>query len=220
VRRAHEDGLRVSTRFETAADFHHAILAGVDEINHLPGFRPEGNNVATYGYLARYEITGADARLADRQRVVVVTTLGQAIQSTFDGKEKEEARRAVREMLVRNLRILKRHLVALAVGSDSFRQTSAPEALNLSKLQVFDNRELLKMWCETTAATIFPKRKIGQLKEDYEANFLVLSGDPLQDFTQTQRSKCTSVQRQLHFPSTTIRIPVPLHQMWTFGEQC
>jgi imidazolonepropionase-like amidohydrolase len=118
---------------------------------------------------------------------VVVTTLGQAIQSTFDGKEKEEARRAVREMLVRNLRILKRHRVALAIGSDSFRQTSAPEVLNLSRLQVFDNRELLKMWCETTAATIFPKRKIGQLKEGYEASFLVLSGDPLQDFTQTQK---------------------------------
>lgn len=187
VRRAHEDGLRVSTHVETAADFHHALLAGVDEINHLPGFRPEGNNVATYGDLARYEITEADARLAARQRVVVVTTLGDAIQSTFDGKEKEEARRAVREMLVRNLRILKRHRVALAIGSDSFRQTSAPEALNLSKLQVFDNRELLKMWCETTAATIFPKRKIGQLKEGYEASFLVLSGDPLQDFTQTQK---------------------------------
>ena len=187
VRRAHEDGLRVSTHVETAADFHHALLAGVDEINHLPGFRPEGNNVATYGDLARYEISEADARLAARQRVVVVTTLGQAIQSTFDGKEKEEARRAVREMLVRNLRILKRHRVALAIGSDSFRQTSAPEALNLSKLQVFDNRELLKMWCETTAATIFPKRKIGQLKEGYEASFLVLSGDPLQDFTQTQK---------------------------------
>lgn len=28
------------------------------------------------------------------------------------------------------------------------------------------------------------------------------------------------VQRQLHFPSTTIRIPVPLHQMRIFGEEC
>ena len=38
------------------------------------------------------------------------------------------------------------------------------------------------MWCETTAATIFPKRKIGHLKDGYEASFLVLGGDPLQDF--------------------------------------
>jgi hypothetical protein len=187
VRRAHQDGLRVSTHVETATDFHHALLAGVDEINHIPGFRPEGNNVAAFGDLARYEISAADARLAARQRVVVVTTLGQAIQWTFEGKEKEEERRAVRELLIRNLQMLKRHRVALAIGSDSFRQTSVPEALNLHKLQVFDNRALLKLWCETTAATIFPKRKIGRLKEGYEASFLVLRGDPLQDFTRVQQ---------------------------------
>ena len=41
VRRAHRAGLRVSTHVETATDFHNALVAGVDEINHMPGFRPE-----------------------------------------------------------------------------------------------------------------------------------------------------------------------------------
>jgi hypothetical protein len=57
-----------------------------------------------------------------------------------------------------------------------------PEALSHARIQAFDNLTLLKMWCETTAFTIFPKRKIGYLKDGYEANFLVLTGNPLLDF--------------------------------------
>ncbi|HYH06683.1 MAG TPA: amidohydrolase, partial [Thermoanaerobaculia bacterium] len=41
VRRAHAAGLRVSTHVETARDFHWAVHARVDEINHLPGFRAD-----------------------------------------------------------------------------------------------------------------------------------------------------------------------------------
>ena len=41
---------------------------------------------------------------------------------------------------------------------------------------------LLKMWTETTAAAIFPCRRIGRFREGYEASFLVLAGNPLEDF--------------------------------------
>jgi hypothetical protein len=47
--------------------------------------------------------------------------------------------------------------------------------------------ELLKVWCETTAETIFPKRKIGHLKDGYEASFLVLHAGPIADFANTQK---------------------------------
>ena len=43
------------------------------------------------------------------------------------------------------------------------------------------------MWFETTAETIFPKRKIGHLKDGYEASFLVLNADPIADFANTQK---------------------------------
>jgi imidazolonepropionase-like amidohydrolase len=49
------------------------------------------------------------------------------------------------------------------------------------------------MCCETTPATIFPERKIGRLQEGYEASFLVLKKDPLENFehvaTTTMRVK-------------------------------
>lgn len=78
-------------------------------------------------------------------------------------------------------------LKSCEVGGFILTKTPLPEALKLNKLRVFDNVTLLKMWCETTAATIFPKRKIGHLKDGYEASFLVLSGDPIQDFTNVRR---------------------------------
>ena len=58
VRRAHRGGLRVSTHVESASDFHGALIAGSDEINHLPGFRPENDDIANgYQDLARYRIS-------------------------------------------------------------------------------------------------------------------------------------------------------------------
>lgn len=204
VRRAHRARLRVSTHVETATDFHNALVAGVDEINHMPGFRAERNDVANYNNnLSRYTISEADARLAARKRVFVVTTLGTTIRWTLDEKEKaSEPRRAVREMLVHNLQILNRHGARVAIGSDSFRQNSLSEALALYSLRAFDNLTLLKMWCETTAATIFPRRKIGYLKEGYEASLLALSGDPLQDFDNVRKIETRIKQGELLSPST------------------
>ena len=48
---------------------------------------------------------------------------------------------------------------------------------------------LLKMWTETTAQTIFPGRKIGELREGYEASFLALEGNPLDDIMNVHRIK-------------------------------
>jgi hypothetical protein len=185
VRRAHRARLRVSTHVETATDFHNALIAGVDEINHTPGFRPENGDWKKYD-ASRFRIAGADARLAARNRVTVVTTLISAIDHALQ-KSAGEPFAEIRNLLVQNLRLLREHGVRVALGSDSYRQTSLAEALNLSKLEVFDNLTLLKMWCETTASAIFPERKIGRLKNGYEASFLVLDGNPLQDFANVQK---------------------------------
>ncbi|HEY0080104.1 MAG TPA: amidohydrolase family protein [Pyrinomonadaceae bacterium] len=185
VRRAHQAGLRVSTHVETATDFHNALIAGVDEINHTPGFRPENDDWTKYD-AACFRISERDARLAARNRVVVVTTLVSAIERALQKKEGEPFNK-LHDLLVQNLQLLKKHDVHIALGSDSYRQTSLTEALHLQKMEVFDNRALLKMWCETTAAAIFPKRKIGHLKEGYEASFLVLNDNPIQDFTNVRK---------------------------------
>ncbi|HKR33243.1 MAG TPA: amidohydrolase family protein [Steroidobacteraceae bacterium] len=182
---AHRAGLRVSTHVETAADFHHALIAGVDEINHMPGFRVERDDWATADP-ARFRISAADASLAAQRRTVVVTTLVSALERILEARAGEKMQ-AWRDLIVGNLRMLRDNSVRLAIGSDSYRQTSMPEGLGLARLGIFDNRSLLQMWCETTAATIFPARKIGRLREGYEASFLILDADPLQDLANLQK---------------------------------
>ena len=43
------------------------------------------------------------------------------------------------------------------------------------------------MWSEDTARTIFPERRIGRFEEGWEASFIVLDGNPLEDFGAVER---------------------------------
>jgi hypothetical protein len=172
VRQVHTAGLRVSAHIDSAADFATAVRAGVDEISHLPGaIFDQGTDEADY------LITQEDAKRAAKKNIFVVTTAniaslfaqGKALEKVQDGQRK-------------NLLLLKRNGVRLAIGSDNYMDTSLEEAMYLRSLNVFDNAELLRMWGVTGAQTIFPDRKIGRLREGYEASFLVLKGDPLKNF--------------------------------------
>ena len=172
VKQAHAAGLRVSTHINSAADFAAAVRAGVDEINHLPGaIFEQGTNEADY--LIRPE----DAKRAAKQGIIVVTTTN--IAPLF---AKGEALAKVQSAQRKNLQLLKQNGVQIAVGSDNYMDTSVEEAMYLKSLNVFDNAELLKMWSVTSAQTIFPRRKIGHLREGYEASFIVLRGNPLENF--------------------------------------
>ncbi len=172
VEQAHAAGLRVSTHIDSAADFAAAVRAGVDEINHLPGaIFEQGTNETDY------LIKPEDAKRAAKQGIIVVTTTN--IAPLF---AKGEALAKVQSAQRKNLQLLKQSGVHIAVGSDNYTDTSVEEAIYLKSLNVFDNAELLKMWSVTAAQTIFPRRKIGYLRAGYEASFIVLRGNPLENF--------------------------------------
>ncbi len=185
VRRAHRAGLRVSTHVETAADLRAALAAGADEINHVPGFRgDEHEQVPADTRL--YEVTDADAARAARQGTVVVTTLGGFAALDPAGPDSVRRRR-FDALAARNLRTLMRHGVRLALGSDSYGDTSVGEALYLHGLGVFSNAALLRLWAEATPRAIFPGRRLGRFAPGAEASFLALAGDPLADFGNVRR---------------------------------
>jgi hypothetical protein len=179
VRRAHRAGLRVSTHVETATDFHHALVAGVDEIAHMPGFR--GDARVQLPDPAIFEISEADARLAARLGTVVVTTVG-GVRTIDPAGPDAFLRRQFDGLHARNLRLLREHGVRLTLGSDDYGDTSVAEAMYLHGLGVLDNLALLKLWSEATPQTIFPERALGCLREGCEASFLVLCGNPIADF--------------------------------------
>lgn len=190
VARAHAAGLRVSTHVETASDFRTAVAAGVDEINHLPGFRPDRDNLQSFATPERYRLRDDDARKAARARVVVVTTIGgivEVLRQIPASSDQAPLAASTLEMLRENLRRLHRHGVRIAVGSDEYERSADFEAAQLDSLNVVDHLTLLKWWTENTAATIFPNRRLGRLTSGYEASFLVLGANPLVDFANTRK---------------------------------
>ena len=193
VRRADETRLRVVAHVESAADFHVAVEAGVDQIAHMPGFR--GDPDSGLPDPARYRISDADALTAARKGIVVVTTLaGLAGRAAQEG---DGALRTAADRLNRaNLSVLLKNGVAVAVGSDQYDGTSVAEAQYLATLGVFDPAALLRSWSETTPRAIFPDRRIGRLAPGYEASFLVLDGDPLENFANVTRIRSAVKQGQ------------------------
>lgn len=175
VKKAHANNLRVSAHVVNAADFHNAVTAGVDQIAHLP-------------FIGGTPIAVEDAKLAAKRGITVITTCTVVFGLPPMILPKTDVPQVLKTQTA-NLKLLRENGVALAVGSDDVADSSVKEADYLSGLGVFDNLTLLKMWTETTAKTIFPQRKIGELKEGYEASFLALEGNPVEDWQNVHKIK-------------------------------
>jgi imidazolonepropionase-like amidohydrolase len=125
---------------------------------------------------------------------VVVTTAASGSAENFEKPNPLTAmnqnEKRFRKITIQNLRSLKDAGVPLAVGSDTIPGAEVlAEIQFLKETDVFSNLELLIMRSETAPKMIFPQRKIGALKEGYEANFLVLEGNPIQDFIRVRGIK-------------------------------
>jgi tetratricopeptide repeat protein/amidohydrolase family protein len=149
--------LTATAHVTSAADFHIALVSGIDEITHLP--------------LA--PIDPADAALAAKQHVTVVTT-------TLSHRP-DEGIADLPALHRENLALLKKAGVNVVFGVDG-DSTVVTGVENIRKLGVYSDLELLRILTDATARAIFPKRKIGRLEDGYEASFLALDGNPLEDF--------------------------------------
>jgi hypothetical protein len=179
VAKAHAAGLRVSTHIDTVRDFENAVNAGVDEINHMPQpdqrFSPD---------LAAYVIPPPLARLTAAKGITVVSTASttERLSPSLPGGWLAPMRACQAE----NFRTLEAAGVKIAIGSDGIsgerRFVTARDEVNFLILhRMLTPLQLLRAWSVDTPKTIFPKRRLGELREGFEANFLVLNGDPLDD---------------------------------------
>ena len=158
-----------------------AVNAGVDEISQLPGYQDVGED-------ENCAISREDASLTFKR--------GGYLTLVTSEYEKKRSR-AVIENETHNFALLKPRHARFTLGSDAFGKTPTIGAIAMSKLGIFSNLELLKMWCESTPRTIFPGRKIGLLREGYEASFLVLNGNPLKEFAQVKAIRLRVKQGQV-----------------------
>ncbi len=196
VRKARLAGLRSGAHIESAMDFHNAVIAGVDIVMHLPSFPDPLDRQGAYAnksdWEQRYTIPAADIQLAAERKVIVVTTAASGSAENFEKpnplENMNDNERRFRKITIQNLQRLKDAGVTLAIGSDTMPGAGVLTEVNfLHEAGVFSNSELLKLWSETTPRVIFPERKIGGLKEGYEANFLVLEGNPIKDFNEVKK---------------------------------
>lgn len=180
VRKAHAAHLKVSAHVDTVTDYRIALNGGVDEMAHLPGYYINANDD-----LRQYQLTETDAKETAKRGIWV--DIAPVAYDQFDPQNKsytEQIQKRTDAVRVQNLKILKRYKVKIAFGSDRYGSTPVNDVLYIQKLGVFTNFEMLKIWCEDTPASIFPNRKIGFLKEGFEASFLVMDGNPMLDFAQ------------------------------------
>ncbi len=186
VQKAHAAGFRVYAHIETADDFRLGVKIGVDGFAHAPNYNWDGKLETK----PPNDISVEDIKLAAKQRVVVIPTAARGVfrQTDYDpsGKgtlNKERFARVIDRY--RGLyKLMHRNGVRIALGLDSYGTTLMPEIWYFHENKIFDDLTLLKIAVETTPQTIFPNRKIGHLRQDYEASFLVLKGNPLEDFSQ------------------------------------
>jgi imidazolonepropionase-like amidohydrolase len=112
--------------------------------------------------------------------VPVITTVTQHGDSAVTDQ-------LLKTQYVHNIGLLRAQKVPLLIGSDQMEGTAAIEIAALARSGAFTNLELLQLWSVATPQAIFPNRRIGSIADGFEASFLVLSGDPLTDFRNTQR---------------------------------
>ncbi len=179
VVRAHAAHLKVVAHVDTEADFHTALLAGVDEMAHLPGYC-----ISAKEDPKRYRLTDEDLSLAARHHVPIIATASVCDNSFYNRSEEDKA--ATRALQIETLQRLLRAHVALLIGSDSYGSDSRHELAYLASLGVWSSAELLRLSTEATDRDIFPHRKIGTLTPGSEASFLVLKSNPLERWSATQ----------------------------------
>lgn len=198
VERAHRAGLTVSAHIETAHDFAVAVRAGVDEINHLPGYViPKTMPVDAF------QLSPGIARLAAKRRIGIVTTT--LVARRMPGIDSIQLGR-VEANQMHNLAVLRNSGCRILIGCDTYDQTARAEMKNVARLGVFSLAELLRIACHDTPRHLFPNRLIGRLEAGYEASFLVLDDNPLRDIRAMDQIHIRCKQGQwLTLPPSTQR---------------
>lgn len=168
VKKAHKSGLRVFAHVETVEDVRIGLKIGVDGFANLPGHHWDGT-----GDGQKYELSDEDLKSLAKKKIPVVALLSHT-QTRANRLNAADIQAA----------LLKRLFAAgvnVVIGTDDPQRALRSEINYWFPLKDLDYAAAIKVFCTNTPQAIFPKRKIGQFAEGYEASFLVLNGNPLQN---------------------------------------
>jgi imidazolonepropionase-like amidohydrolase len=163
----------------TAADVRLALDAGVDELAHLP----LGNDGISVEESGPYRLSDETIRRIG-ERAMVVAPTAMLLVEEVDALPADTLRDEI-ALQRQELRALHEAGARIALSGHNWRVTARREATYFHAHGFFDSATLLRLWATTTPQAIFPDRKIGRLAPGYEASFLVLGANPLDDFGAT-----------------------------------
>lgn len=168
LKKAHKSDLRVFAYVENIDDVRLGLKLGVDGFANLPGHNWDGT-----GDTKKFDLNDDDLKKLAKKKTVVIPLFSHAQAATN--------RAAVLEYQGKTLKRLLDAGVNVAIGSDDPQRTIRNELNYWFQLGGFGAPQLLKVLCENTPRAVFPKRKIGKFDDGYEASFLVLNDNPLQN---------------------------------------
>ncbi len=191
AKKAHAAGLRVAAHIETFDDLRIGLRIGVDIFAHMPHY----NYFFSRSEPLQPTFTSEELKMIRKRHIVLVPTLSlnedfaivRDASNNYQGRFDAARFNEVVEFQKKTIKTLKNADFVFAIGSD--RDSLTPELNYWVKNNIFDPLFTLQTATTTTPQTMYPKRKIGLLKEGYEASFLVLEGNPLVNFEQTKNIK-------------------------------
>lgn len=191
TKKAHATGLRVAAHIETFDDLKIGLRIGVDIFAHLPHY----NYIFFGAEPAQPTFTTDELKTIRKKNIVIIPTLSvnedyavvRDASNNYQGRFDTARFNQVLEFQKKTLKTLQNAGFIFAIGSD--RDSLAQELNYWVKSNVFNTAFTLNVAAVTTPQMMYPKRKIGYLKEGYEASFLVLEGNPLTNLEQLKNIK-------------------------------
>jgi imidazolonepropionase-like amidohydrolase len=189
IEKAHLAGKRVAAHIETTYDFRLGLKLGVDIFAHMPEYGKDGK-----ADLQSFSFTTEELETIKKHHVCMIPTISinEFFALTYEAKNNYEP--ILDSVRYNNVVAMQKKILGqldkigmpLLVGSDKFNGTMDIELEYWFKHQFFDPIKLLNIMCTVTPKNMFPNRKIGILKDGYEASFITLDKNPLEDWKAIQ----------------------------------
>ena len=180
VKKANASGISITAHVENLDDFKLALKCGIRHYAHMPGY---GGGI---GFTDLEKMKLSDSLLGEVKKLNLTITptvsFTKYYSQAWDGTKMaldSALYRSKQAFLKEQIRNLYDHHVIITLGADQHNVTLRQEIEAVIALEVFSPAELLDILTQTPSS-IFPDRKIGRLDQGYEASFLVLSQNPLE----------------------------------------
>jgi len=178
---AQKNNIRLYAHIESVSDFEIALKNGIKYFAHMPGYGGGIGNID----LETLKVPDSILKIAGNKGVVVTPTVSFAkyYANAWDGEKMsldtlllKKKYAFLKEQLIR----FKNANITIALGADQTNTTLFEEIDDIVEIGAYSNLELLNILTQAPRI-IFPDKKVGALKGGYEASFLVLEANPLQD---------------------------------------